>query len=88
VQEKIGIEEIHLTNAAKHFLVSESQDPTNRALGARALRRVFEQRVEDPIIALLDRGEDGGLIKGDRVWVDIQNSNETKNTIVISKEKH
>lgn len=86
LHEKSGIK-LLITERAKRHIVDEARDETNRALGARPLRRIFESRVKDPILALLDKGETGGLVRGDTIWVDIKTTEKKpKGEIVIKKE--
>lgn len=84
LKEKAGLAEFYLTDEAKVVIVNETQDPLNRALGARALQKVFERLIENPVLNLLARAENGDGIKaGDRVWIDAKDGE-----IVIFKEEN
>ena len=89
LKDSIGIGEFYLTDEAKALIVKETQDPLNRALGARALQKVFERLIENPILNLLGRAEDGdGLKADDRVWVDVRKTDEEPDgEIVVFKEE-
>ena len=90
LKDSVGVSEFYLTDEAKEFIVKETQDPLNRALGARALQKVFERLIENPVLNLLGRAEEGdGLKAGDRVWVDVRKTNEEPNgEIVVFKEEN
>src|SRR5215213_3501761 len=56
---------IHLTDAAKRLLADEGYDPT---LGARPLKRVIQQRLENPLANRILGGE---FVEGDTIRVDV-----------------
>jgi ATP-dependent Clp protease ATP-binding subunit ClpB len=56
---------VELSDAAKHFIVSEGYDPM---YGARPLKRTIQRRVLD---ALAIRVLEGDFREGDRVTVDV-----------------
>src|SRR3989344_1987915 len=59
----------------KRFLLGETQDRINIALGARALLNVFKKRIEAPLNKLLAKDEDeGGIVKGDFVEIRFKES--------------
>ncbi len=55
---------VHLTDAAKKLLADEGYDP---AYGARPLKRVIQQRIENPLASRILRGEFGD---GDTITID------------------
>ena len=56
---------VELSDAAKHFIVSEGYDPM---YGARPLKRTIQRRVLDPLAMRVLEGE---FREGDRVMVDV-----------------
>ena len=56
---------VELTDAAKHFIVSEGYDPM---YGARPLKRAIQRRILDPLAM---RVLEGDFREGDRVTVDV-----------------
>ena len=62
---------IELTQEAKDFIASEGWDP---AFGARPLKRVIQQRIENPLASRILNGDLGA---GDRVLVDVKGQSLT-----------
>src|SRR5205814_6480727 len=56
---------LELTDGAKRLLAEEGYDPT---LGARPLRRVIQQRLENPLAQRILGGE---FTEGDTIRVDV-----------------
>lgn len=63
--------EIYFTMEAKIFLIKEAADEINRILGARALADALQQKLIDIVANLLDLGEDGGIVSGDKIIIDV-----------------
>lgn len=70
IKERCGVI-LFISDGAKHFLAREAYDPVNRTLGARAMLAVLERKVEQRLAELLDAAENGGLLAGDTVLIDI-----------------
>jgi len=62
---------IDLTDDAKHLIAEEGYDPT---FGARPLKRVIQQRIENPLASKLLSGE---FAPGDTIRVDIEGNSFT-----------
>ena len=60
---------LNVTEAARNAIAEEGYDPT---YGARPLKRVIQQRIQNPMAVELLRGD---FREGDRVRVDYQNGN-------------
>lgn len=61
-----------ITDGAKEFLVDESFDSQNKAFGMRAVEGAFLKRVEENLIALIQKTvEEGGIVAADDVLIDI-----------------
>jgi hypothetical protein len=60
-----------LTDAAKKLLADEGYDPT---LGARPLKRVIQQRLENPLAQQILGGE---FAEGDTIHVDVDSRRTT-----------
>ena len=87
IKEKCQVD-LFISGRAKHFLVRESCDPVNRALGARAILAILERKVEQRLAGLLDAAENGGLVAGDTVLVDTESEEDgsgEKITILIKQ---
>jgi ATP-dependent Clp protease ATP-binding subunit ClpB len=67
---------LQLTDGAKRLLADEGYDPT---LGARPLKRVIQQRLENPLANRILGGE---YVEGDTIRVDVD---AAKNDFVFSK---
>jgi ATP-dependent Clp protease ATP-binding subunit ClpB len=67
-----------LTDAAKKLLADEGYDPT---LGARPLKRVIQQRLENPLAQRILSGE---FAEGDTIRVDVD---EKKNDFTFKKSR-
>ena len=61
---------LDLTDAAKRLLADEGYDPT---LGARPLKRVIQQRLENPLASRILRGE---FADGDTIRVDVDEARQ------------
>jgi ATP-dependent Clp protease ATP-binding subunit ClpB len=61
---------IHLTDAASKFLAEEGYDP---AYGARPLKRVIQQRIENPLASRILAGE---FVDGDVINVDVDSAKQ------------
>jgi ATP-dependent Clp protease ATP-binding subunit ClpB len=59
-----------ITDAAERLLADEGYDPT---FGARPLKRVIQQRIENPLAQKLLAGEFG---EGDTIRIDADQSNQ------------
>jgi len=59
---------LHVTDEAKHLLAEEGYDPT---YGARPLKRVIQQRIENPLATRLLQGEFG---PGETIRIDVDPS--------------
>lgn len=63
-----------ITERAREFLVDESFDSQNKAFGMRAAEGAFLKKVEESIIALIQKPvEEGGIVAGDDVLIDVTN---------------
>src|SRR3989344_1987274 len=61
-----------ITERAREFLVDESFDSKNKAFGMRAAEGAFLKRVEENLIALIQKpAEEGGIVAGDDVLIDV-----------------
>ena len=67
---------LELTDGAKRLLADEGYDPT---LGARPLKRVIQQRLENPLANRILAGE---FSEGDTIRVDVD---AAKNDFVFSR---
>ncbi len=77
--------ELYVSQAAMIFLQREAFDPSNRALGARAVESVIRRRITEEI-ANLRVLEDGGIKAGDTVLVDVKaKEDDVGSRIVIKK---
>jgi ATP-dependent Clp protease ATP-binding subunit ClpB len=70
---------LHVTDAAKALLAEEGYDVQ---FGARPLKRVIQQRIENPLAARLLKGE---FADGDVVQVDADAHNPEAKTFVFRK---
>ena len=68
---------LQATDAALNKLADEGYDPE---MGARPLRRVIQQKIED---ALSDKLLAGEFVDGDAIWIDLDEEGE----ITLSKKK-
>ena len=68
---------LQATDAALNKLADEGYDPE---MGARPLRRVIQQKIED---ALSDKLLAGEFVDGDAIWIDLDDDGE----ITLSKKK-
>jgi ATP-dependent Clp protease ATP-binding subunit ClpB len=78
LQKRLAMREIklHLTPAATQLLAEEGYDP---AYGARPLKRVIQQRIENPLAKQILNGE---FAEGDVVQVDVD---KTKHDFTFSR---
>ncbi len=61
-----------ITERARELLVDESFDSQNKAFGMRAAEGAFLKRVEENLIALIQKpAEEGGVVVGDDVLIDV-----------------
>lgn len=79
--------EIYFTMEAKIFLVKEATDKINRTLGARALKDALQQKLIDMVANLLDLGENGGIVNGDTIIIDVvsKEGEPGKNKLIFKK---
>lgn len=78
------------SQALKDFLFSETQDPVNKALGARPIESVIKAKILDPLMNLVIKNKDGGITPGDKIRIDVRQftkDGEIKNKVVIEKVK-
>ncbi|MDD3150828.1 MAG: hypothetical protein PHV68_08330 [Candidatus Gastranaerophilales bacterium] len=74
----------------KDFLFTETQDPVNKALGARPIENVIKSKILNPLMNLIIKGEEGGIIPGDIIKIDIKEFTKNgakKSKVVIEKVK-
>ena len=66
-----------ITESAREYLVDESCDKNNVTLGMRALENVFKRRIKENLSSLIAKTpEEGGVIAGDVVTVDLKKDGE------------
>ncbi len=84
---------LNLTSADVHvefsesvlgFLVKHAQDDFNKKLGASSIERIIEKRIVRPIVTLIRKGKIGGIVSGDHLIVDI-NQSQGDEEIIIEK---
>lgn len=78
------------SQALKDFLFAETQDPVNKALGARPIESVIKAKILDPLMNLVIKNKDGGIIAGDKVRIDVRQFEKDgviKNKVVVEKAK-
>ncbi len=80
-----GIEPF-ITIEALLFIKKEVMDPTNRSLGARAIKSVIQRRLREAISALIDVGEHGGIVSGDHVLIDVENKDDGDGKRIVIKK--
>lgn len=78
--------EFFITDAALLFIKEEAMDPTNRSLGARAIKSVIQRKLREAISALIDVGEEGGIASGDHVLVDVEDKDDGDGKRIIIKK--
>ncbi len=81
---------IMFSQALKDFLFLETQDPVNKALGARPIENVIKAKILDPLMNLIIKNKNGGITPGDKVKIDVrqvEKDGKIKNKVVIEKIK-
>lgn len=85
---KLGIK-LYITEAVILFLQKEVWDPTNRSLGARAVKSIIERKIKEEVGLMLDLGHDdpeNGVVSGDSILIDVEaKEGESGQQIVIKK---
>ncbi|KKQ82230.1 MAG: hypothetical protein UT05_C0003G0052 [Parcubacteria group bacterium GW2011_GWF2_38_76] len=79
---------IEFTKAIRNYIFKETRDPMNRSLGARPIENVISAKIASALINLVIKAENGGIIAGDRISIDIKtvdSNGKKKEKVVIKK---
>lgn len=75
---------VSFSQSLEDFIFQETRDKVNRAMGARPIAAIVDKKVFEPVVKLIDKAENGGIVAGNEIEVSVENDEVIIEKIEVS----